>query len=80
MCSGIIDLLFRPSPDAAWTIVEFKTDWLAKDADLKMYAKEKGYDRQVEAYRQAVAQQIDTNPQVLLLFLNVGQSARELSL
>ena len=80
MRSGIIDLLFRPSPDAAWIIVEFKTDRLAKGVDLKTYAQDKGYDRQVEAYRQAVEQQMGVRPEVWLVFLNVDQSVRELSL
>ncbi|HEY86197.1 MAG TPA: UvrD-helicase domain-containing protein, partial [Chloroflexi bacterium] len=74
--SGIIDLLFRPSSEAAWTIVEFKTDRLPEEADLKKHAREKGYHRQTAAYRQAVAQQTGTTPQVLLVFLNVARSVQ----
>jgi ATP-dependent exoDNAse (exonuclease V) beta subunit len=80
MHSGIIDLLFRSSPKASWTIAEFKTDRLAEDVDLRQHTQQNGYDRQVEAYRQAVAQQLGTTPQVLLVFLNVGRSIRSISL
>jgi ATP-dependent exoDNAse (exonuclease V) beta subunit len=76
--SGIIDLLFRTSPEAAWTIAEFKTDRLPEGADLSGHVQQKGYDRQVEAYRQAVTQQLGAAPQTLLIFLNVGQSVQVL--
>jgi ATP-dependent exoDNAse (exonuclease V) beta subunit len=78
--SGIIDLLFRPSPDAAWTIVEFKTDRLPEGTDLAVHAQQKGYDRQVQGYVQAVTQQLGTRPEVLLVFLNVGQSVQVVQL
>lgn len=77
---GLIDLLFRSSPDAAWTIAEFKTDRLAENIDLKIYAQQKGYIRQVEAYQQAVWQQMGTSPEALLIFLNVAQLVQVLSL
>jgi ATP-dependent helicase/nuclease subunit A len=79
MRSGIIDLLFRSSTDTVWTIAEFKTDRLAEKVDLEKYAQEKKYDRQVEAYRQAITHQVGTTPQVLLVFLNVGQSVQILN-
>jgi ATP-dependent helicase/nuclease subunit A len=78
--SGLIDLLFRSSPDAIWTIAEFKTDRLADGADLMRYMQEQGYDRQVQGYVQAVAQQMRISPRVLLVFLSVGHSIRVLSL
>ncbi|MBN1994045.1 MAG: UvrD-helicase domain-containing protein [Anaerolineae bacterium] len=78
--SGIIDLLFRTAPDTPWTIVEFKTDRLPPKVNLQTYIAEKGYDRQVQAYRQAVAQQLGSEPQVLLVFLNVEQSVQTLLL
>ncbi len=78
--SGIIDLMFRTSPEADWTIAEFKTDRLPAGADLKRHAQQKGYDRQVAAYRQAVSQQLGPTPQVLLIFLNVGQSVQILEI
>jgi ATP-dependent exoDNAse (exonuclease V) beta subunit len=78
--SGIIDLLFRSSPEATWTIVEFKTDRLPEKADLRQHAGQKGYDRQVRAYRQAVGHQLGVTPQTLLVFLNVGQAVQVLSL
>ncbi len=78
--SGLIDLLFRSSPTTAWSIAEFKTDRLAGDVDLRQHIQNKGYDRQVENYRQAVSQQLGTTPRILLIFLNVGRSVQELVL
>jgi ATP-dependent exoDNAse (exonuclease V) beta subunit len=78
--SGIIDLLYRATPSAAWTIAEFKTDRLAEGADLQAYAQQQGYLRQVETYQQAIIQQLGATPQVLMVFLNVGQSVQVLAL
>jgi ATP-dependent exoDNAse (exonuclease V) beta subunit len=80
MHSGIIDLLFRPLPDADWTIAEFKTDRLGEDVDLKAYAEEKRYDQQVEVYQQAITGLLEVQPQVLLVFLNVGQVVQTVSM
>lgn len=80
MVSGIIDLLYRASPSNAWTIAEFKTDRLAEGADLQAYAQQQGYLRQVETYQQAITQQLGATPQVLMVFLNVGQSVQVLRL
>lgn len=80
MVSGIIDLLYRTTPSAAWTIAEFKTDRLAEGADLQAYAHQQGYLRQVETYQQAITQQLGATPQVLMVFLNVGQSVQVLAL
>jgi hypothetical protein len=77
--SGIIDLLFRLPPDPAWAIAEFKTDRLPEGVDLQAHAQEKGYDRQIAAYVQAVEQQLGLTPAVLLVFLNVGQAIQTLS-
>lgn len=74
MVSGIIDLLYRTTPSTAWTIAEFKTDRLAEDTDLQAYAQQQGYLRQVETYQRAITQQLGAAPQVLMIFLNVGQS------
>ncbi len=94
--SGLIDLLCRPGAtlpqtpvtfksdrylaEAAWTIVEFKTDRLAEGADLPRRAQAEGYDRQVAIYRQAVSHLLGVAPRVLLVFLNVGQSVQVLNL
>jgi ATP-dependent helicase/nuclease subunit A len=78
--SGIIDLLYRAAPTAAWTIAEFKTDRLAEGVDLPAYARQQGYLQQVETYRQAVAQQLGAAPKILLVFLNVGQLVQMLRL
>jgi ATP-dependent helicase/nuclease subunit A len=78
--NGLIDLLFRPSPEADWAIAEFKTDHLAETADLMAHVQEQGYDRQVQDYVQAITQQMGVSPRVLLIFLNVGNSVRVLAL
>jgi ATP-dependent helicase/nuclease subunit A len=77
--NGVLDLLFCPGPDAEWTIVEFKTDRLAEKEDLAAYVGRMGYDRQVQDYVQAIEQQMGISPQVLLVFLNVGDSIRVLA-
>jgi ATP-dependent exoDNAse (exonuclease V) beta subunit len=76
MVSGIIDLLYRATPSAAWTIAEFKTDWLVEGVDLQAYAEQQGYLRQVETYQRAITHQLGAAPQVLMVFLNVGQSVQ----
>jgi ATP-dependent exoDNAse (exonuclease V) beta subunit len=78
--NGLIDLLFRSSPDADWTIAEFKTDRLSETDDLQAHVRRQGYDRQVQDYVQAVTQQMGISPRVLLIFLNVGNSIRVLRL
>jgi ATP-dependent helicase/nuclease subunit A len=78
--NGLIDLLFRPSPDAGWTVAEFKTDRLVETDDLVAHSKRQGYDRQVRDYMQAVSQQMGLAPQALLIFLHVGDSVRVLTL
>jgi ATP-dependent helicase/nuclease subunit A len=78
--NGLIDLLFRASPDADWTIAEFKTDRLAETDDLRAHLRRQGYDRQVQDYVQAITQQMGASPRVLLIFLNVDNSIRVLTL
>ena len=78
MHNGIIDLLFRAGPDAAWTIAEFKTDRLPAGIDLRQHAEAKGYLRQVDIYEQAVGRLMGVTPETLLVFLNVGQTVRVL--
>jgi hypothetical protein len=78
MHSGIIDLLFRITPDMPWTIAEFKTDRLPQGLDLKQHAASKGHLRQVDIYKQAVGRLVGTTPEALLIFLNVGQSVQVL--
>lgn len=80
MVSGIIDPLYRATPSAAWTIAEFKTDRPAEGVDLRTYAQQQGYLRQVETYQQAITHQLGATPHVLMVFLNVGQSVQVLRL
>ncbi len=68
--SGIVDLLCRS--DNGWTLVEFKTDKLRPEADLKAHIREKRYDRQVEEYVAATTALLGARPRALLVFLNVG--------
>jgi ATP-dependent helicase/nuclease subunit A len=74
--NGLIDLLYRSSPGAGWTIAEFKTDRQAETADLAAYTQQQGYDRQVRDYAQAIEQQMGVAPRVLFIFLNAGDSVR----
>jgi ATP-dependent exoDNAse (exonuclease V) beta subunit len=77
--NGLIDLLFRASPDTGWTIAEFKTDRLTETTDLTTHLQQQGYDRQVQGYVQAITQQMGISPRVVLIFLNVGNSIRVLT-
>jgi len=74
--SGLIDLLYCAAPDAVWAITEFKTDRLAEAADLAAHVRRQSYDRQVRDYAQAITQQMGISPRVLLVFLNVGDLVR----
>jgi ATP-dependent helicase/nuclease subunit A len=74
--NGLIDLLYRPAPEADWTITEFKTDRLPETADMALHLRRQGYDRQVQDYAQAITQQMGISPRVLLVFLNVGDAVR----
>jgi len=68
--SGIVDLLCRS--DDGWTLVEFKTDQLRAEADLKAYIREKRYDEQVGGYIAATTAILGDRPRAVLVFLNVG--------
>lgn len=74
--SGVIDLLYRSAPEAPWTIVEFKTDRLARDVDPQTFARKEGYLDQVRGYVRAAAQPFGAAPRALLVFLNAGGSVR----
>jgi ATP-dependent helicase/nuclease subunit A len=71
---GIVDLLSRS--DGAWTLVEFKTDQLRADADLKAHVRQEGYDVQVREYVAATATLLGEPPRAVLVFLNVGGQVR----
>ena len=68
--SGIVDLLCRS--DDGWTLVEFKTDQLRAESDLKAYTREERYDEQVGEYVAAMTALLGERPRALLVFLNVG--------
>ena len=78
--SGLIDLLSRASSAEAWTIVEFMTDRLPENVDLGRHALGTGYDQRAATYRQVIAARTGASPQMLLVFLNVGQTVQVLNL
>ncbi|MFN2189459.1 MAG: UvrD-helicase domain-containing protein, partial [Candidatus Promineifilaceae bacterium] len=67
---GIIDALFYK--DGEWTIVEYKTDKLANEAELTrvLYAEEHAYMNQVQGYISAVRQLVGQRPKAVLCFLD----------
>ncbi len=68
--SGIVDLVCRA--DGEWTVVEFKTDRLDTQADIKARIRGKKYDEQVRGYVAALTHVMGERPRALLVFLNVG--------
>lgn len=71
---GIIDVLYRSSE--GWTIVDFKTDELRSEAEIRDTIRREGYDKQVQSYADAVARQLGQRPRTLLVFLRVGREVR----
>jgi ATP-dependent exoDNAse (exonuclease V) beta subunit len=68
---GVIDLLYRTGNTASWNLVEFKTDRLEVDVDLRAHSRDAGYAEQVQRYVRA-AQQLGLDVNATLVFLNVG--------
>ena len=70
--SGIIDAVYLR--DAAWTVVEFKTDRLKDQADLERLLGEEDYLAQAGRYRDAVKQLLAEEPRLVLCLLDFGGS------
>ena len=68
--SGIIDLLCQF--DDGWTLVEFKTDRIKTQADVKPRICKGKYDEQVRDYVTALTHILGERPRALMVFLNVG--------
>jgi ATP-dependent helicase/nuclease subunit A len=66
--SGIIDAVFKHGGD--WTLVEFKTDYIASEAKFEVLLDEGDYVAQVQRYAEAVAQLLGERPICYLCFLN----------
>ena len=71
---GIIDALFLRG--GAWTIVEFKTDDVRDEAQLRQLIQEEGYAVQAKRYAAAVERLIGQRPRVLLCMLNYADGIR----
>ena len=67
---GVIDLLYRM--DAGWTVVDFKTDELRSEAEMREAIPREGYDVQLRRYADAVTAQLGQRPRALLVFLRVA--------
>ncbi len=68
--TGVIDLLYRA--DGGWTIVDFKTDELRSEAEMRETIQREGYDTQVRRYADAVTALFGQRPRTLLTFLRVA--------
>jgi ATP-dependent helicase/nuclease subunit A len=71
---GVIDLLYRT--DAGWTVVDFKTDELRSEAEMRDVISREGYDVQLRRYADAVIAQLGQRPRALLVFLRVAGEMR----
>ncbi|HET7087386.1 MAG TPA: 3'-5' exonuclease, partial [Anaerolineae bacterium] len=67
---GVIDLLYHT--DAGWTVVDFKTDELRSEAEMREAIPREGYDVQLRRYADAVTAQLGHRPKALLVFLRVA--------
>ena len=69
---GRIDLLFRTGdgPDAAWTLVDFKSDRLASEQARAALVADEGYRAQIERYAAAVEALLGVRPRCLLCLLD----------
>jgi ATP-dependent exoDNAse (exonuclease V) beta subunit len=65
---GTFDALFRA--DGAWTLVEFKTDYVKNHAALEEILAHEDYVAQVARYLEAAARLLGTRPRPVLCFLN----------
>jgi ATP-dependent helicase/nuclease subunit A len=72
--SGSIDALFRNGE--RWTLVEFKTDHVASQANLEALLTEKDYVAQVRRYAEAVTELLGERPTCYLCFLNARGKVR----
>jgi ATP-dependent helicase/nuclease subunit A len=71
--SGKLDLLYRNG--SQWTIVEFKTDYVAGNRDFQTLLEEEGYLEQIRRYAAAGDTFLGERPRCLLWMLNwQGQS------
>jgi len=75
---GVIDLLYHT--DAGWTVVDFKTDELRSDAEMREAISREGYDVQLRRYADAINAQLTTRPRALLVFLRVAGEVRVVEL
>ena len=67
---GIIDALYLY--EGQWTIVDYKTDEVAEEAELNALLATKDYRQQLSRYALAVEQLVGLRPRLLLCFLQVG--------
>ncbi|MBK9054652.1 MAG: PD-(D/E)XK nuclease family protein [Chloroflexi bacterium] len=67
---GIIDALYLY--EGQWTIVDYKTDEVADEAELFALLATKDYRQQLSRYALAVEQLVGLRPRLLLCFLQVG--------
>lgn len=73
--SGAIDLLYRLA-DGQWHIVDFKTDALADEAEMRTVIEERKYGRQMRRYREAVSRLLGGAAKTTLCFLDYAGQVR----
>jgi hypothetical protein len=69
---GIIDLLYFDEVENGWVIVDFKSNNIQNVKNLAEFAKEKEYDKQLQAYKQLCQDKGMEVVKTILLFLDRG--------
>ena len=70
---GIIDLVYFDTTQDGWVIVDFKSNNIQDVKDLKKFAVENGYDKQLKTYKTLCESKGMKVVNTLLLFLDRGE-------
>ena len=69
---GIIDLVYFDKEKDGWIIVDFKSNNISKEKDLMQFAKDNGYDKQLNTYEELCKDKDINVVGKVLLFLDSG--------
>lgn|GEM_PF-3179923 len=73
---GIIDLVYFDEELDGWVIVDFKSNNIEKQKDLKVFAKTNGYDSQLDTYAMLCEEKEMNIVDKLLLFVQDGSEVK----
>jgi len=69
---GVIDLLYFDKDKDSWVIIDFKSNNISYKKDLEKFAKDQGYDKQLETYEKLCEISGFSVGKKVLLFLDSG--------